>query len=66
MTYLPQHDPGTTYAGVLTGPIVGSLESIPEVDGPRRKRVRLDKGCVLKHLPSVTPTGPFGSLPKPP
>ncbi|KAH9001425.1 hypothetical protein EDB92DRAFT_1826587 [Lactarius akahatsu] len=46
MTYLPQHDPGTTYAGVLTGPIVGSLESIPEVDGPRRKRVRLDKGSL--------------------
>ncbi|KAH9981454.1 hypothetical protein BGW80DRAFT_1270329 [Lactifluus volemus] len=44
MSYLPQHDPGTTYAGVLTGPIIGSLESIPEVDGPRRKRVRLDKG----------------------
>jgi hypothetical protein len=47
MSYLPQHDPGTTYAGVLTGPIIGSLEGIPEVDGPRRKRVRLDKGCVL-------------------
>ncbi|KAI9466051.1 hypothetical protein BJY52DRAFT_1239015 [Lactarius psammicola] len=46
MTYLPQHDPGTTYAGVLTGPIIGSLESIPEVDGPRRKRVRLDKGSL--------------------
>ncbi|KAI9509944.1 hypothetical protein F5148DRAFT_1183357 [Russula earlei] len=43
MSYLPQRDPGTTYAGVLTGPIIGSLESIPEVDGPRRKRVRLDK-----------------------
>jgi hypothetical protein len=48
MSYLPQHDPGTTYAGVLTGPIIGSLESIPEVDGPRRKRVRLDKGYVLQ------------------
>ncbi|KAI0256535.1 hypothetical protein BJV78DRAFT_1165107 [Lactifluus subvellereus] len=46
MSYLPQHDPGTTYAGVLTGPIIGSLESIPEVDGPRRKRVRLDKGSL--------------------
>ncbi|KAI0005877.1 hypothetical protein BJV74DRAFT_800497 [Russula compacta] len=46
MSYLPQHDPGTTYAGVLTGPIIGSLESVPEVDGPRRKRVRLDKGSL--------------------
>jgi hypothetical protein len=64
MTYLPQHDPGTTYAGVLTGPIVGSLESIPEVDGPRRKRVRLDKGCVLKYLLCVPPTGYIGSFPK--
>lgn len=64
MTYLPQHDPGTTYAGVLTGPIVGSLESIPEVDGPRRKRVRLDKGCVSKHLLCFPPTCPFGSFHK--
>ena len=63
MTYLPQHDPGTTYAGVLTGPIIGSLESIPEVDGPRRKRVRLDKGCVLKYLLGVSPTGPFDHFP---
>ncbi|KAI0295485.1 hypothetical protein BC826DRAFT_1008037 [Russula brevipes] len=46
MSYLPQHDPGTTYAGVLTGPIIGSLESVPEVDGPRRKRVRLEKGSL--------------------
>ena len=55
MSYLPQHDPGTTYAGVLTGPIIGSLESVPEVDGPRRKRVRLDKGYVLKCSPSCMP-----------
>lgn len=53
MSYLPQHDPGTTYAGVLTGPIIGSLESVPEVDGPRRKRVRLEKGYVLKCSPCV-------------
>ncbi|KAI0273862.1 hypothetical protein BC834DRAFT_855990 [Gloeopeniophorella convolvens] len=48
MSYLPQHDPGTTYSGVLTGPIVGSLESIPEVDGPRRKRVKLEKRAVAQ------------------
>jgi hypothetical protein len=62
MSYLPQHDPGTTYAGVLTGPIIGSLESVPEVDGPRRKRVRLDKGCVLKCSPLCTPKSSFTTL----
>jgi hypothetical protein len=59
MSYLPQHDPGTTYAGVLTGPIIGSLESVPEVDGPRRKRVRLDKGYVSKLLSWYHPTLSF-------
>ena len=59
MSYLPQHDPGTTYAGVLTGPIIGSLESVPEVDGPRRKRVRLDKGCVSKCFPGGPQHCPF-------
>ncbi|KAA1478587.1 hypothetical protein DENSPDRAFT_809774 [Dentipellis sp. KUC8613] len=44
LTYLPQHDPGTTYSGISTGPLVGSLETNPEVDGPRRKRARVDKG----------------------
>ncbi|TFY55597.1 hypothetical protein EVG20_g9263 [Dentipellis fragilis] len=44
LTYLPQHDPGTTYSGISTGPLVGSLEANPEVDGPRRKRARVDKG----------------------
>ncbi|KAN0128524.1 hypothetical protein V8E53_013731 [Lactarius tabidus] len=62
MTYLPQHDPGTTYAGVLTGPIIGSLESIPEVDGPRRKRVRLDKGS----LSQLAQRGQSRSLNTPP
>ena len=62
MSYLPQHDPGTTYAGVLTGPIIGSLESVPEVDGPRRKRVRLDKGCVLKCSLLCTPKSSFTTL----
>ncbi|KAI0048244.1 hypothetical protein FA95DRAFT_1582351 [Auriscalpium vulgare] len=44
ISYLPQHDPGTTYAGMLTGPLVGSLEGKTEVDGPRRKRARVYKG----------------------
>jgi len=59
MSYLPQRDPGTTYAGVLTGPIIGSLESVPEVDGPRRKRVRLDKGYVLNCSPGAPQQCPF-------
>jgi len=46
ISYLPQYDPGSTYSGLMTGPIVGSLEENPEVEGPRRKRARMDKGCV--------------------
>lgn len=46
ISYLPQHDPGTTYTGMLMGPAVGSLEGVPDVEGPRRKRARVDKGYV--------------------
>jgi len=63
MSYLPQRDPGTTYAGVLTGPIIGSLESVPEVDGPRRKRVRLDKRYVLHEMLSSVATLPQHKCP---
>ncbi|KAH9966508.1 hypothetical protein BC827DRAFT_1176408 [Russula dissimulans] len=62
MSYLPQRDPGTTYAGVLTGPIIGSLEGVPEVDGPRRKRVRLDK----RSLSQLAQRGPSRGLNSPP
>ncbi|THH15887.1 hypothetical protein EW146_g4662 [Bondarzewia mesenterica] len=44
VSFLPQHDPGTTYTGFVTGPVVGSLERTLEVEGPRRKRARVDKG----------------------
>lgn len=43
VSYLPQTDPGTTYVGPNA---VGTVATVPEVDGPRRKRARLDKGCV--------------------
>ncbi|KAG9318315.1 hypothetical protein JVU11DRAFT_400 [Chiua virens] len=39
VSYLPTSDPGTTYSGLMT-----SALSVPEVDGPRRKRARVDKG----------------------
>lgn len=47
VSYLPQYDPGTTYGGVTTGPTVGSLEQNLAVEGPRRKRARIDKGYVV-------------------
>ena len=42
-SYLPASDPGTTY-GANT---VSTMATLTEADGPRRKRARLDKGCVL-------------------
>ncbi|KIJ69621.1 hypothetical protein HYDPIDRAFT_179360 [Hydnomerulius pinastri MD-312] len=39
VSYLPTSDPGSTYSGLMTVPLGGS-----DVDGPRRKRVRVDKG----------------------
>ncbi|KAH0830430.1 hypothetical protein J3R83DRAFT_1825 [Lanmaoa asiatica] len=39
MSYLPTSDPGSTYSGLMAGAL-----NISEVDGPRRKRVRVDKG----------------------
>lgn len=49
VSFLPQHDPGTSYAGMATAPVAGTgiLEANLEVDGPRRKRARVDKGCVM-------------------
>lgn len=40
-SYLPVSDPGTTYGGHMVNPMATSSTS--EVDGPRRKRARLDK-----------------------
>ncbi|KAL4065433.1 hypothetical protein J3A83DRAFT_4266976 [Scleroderma citrinum] len=39
VSYLPPSDPGSTYSGLVAGPLTG-----PEIDGPRRKRARIDKG----------------------
>ena len=41
-SYLPVSDPGTTYGGHMVNPMAAT--STAEVDGPRRKRARLDKG----------------------
>lgn len=41
MSYLPTSDPGSTYSGLMAGAL-----SVLEVDGPRRKRARVDKGYV--------------------
>jgi hypothetical protein len=40
-SYLPATDPGSTYSGNMAGT---STLGAPEVDGPRRKRARIDKG----------------------
>lgn len=49
-SYLPASDPGTTY-GVNS---VSTMATTTEVDGPRRKRARLDKGyvCILFFISS--------------
>ena len=43
VSYLPTSDPGTTY-GANT---VSTMATVAEVDGPRRKRARLEKGYVV-------------------
>ena len=54
LSYLPTSDPGTTY-GVNT---VSSMAAAAEVDGPRRKRARLEKGCVVSLLLSYASAEP--------
>ena len=46
-SYLPVSDPGTTYGGHMVSPLAPAPN---EVDGPRRKRARLDKKCVSLFL----------------
>ena len=46
VSYLPTSDPGTTY-GANT---VSTMAAVAEVDGPRRKRARLEKGYVVLSL----------------
>ncbi|KAI0798104.1 hypothetical protein C8Q75DRAFT_740632 [Abortiporus biennis] len=44
-SYLPVSDPGTTYTGHMVAPVVTTAApTLNEVDGPRRKRARVDKG----------------------
>ncbi|KAF8892670.1 hypothetical protein BD779DRAFT_1510246 [Infundibulicybe gibba] len=38
-SYLPASDPGSTYSGIMHGTLIGQ-----ELDGPRAKRSRIDKG----------------------
>jgi len=40
-SYLPATDPGSTYSANMAGT---STLGAPDVDGPRRKRARIDKG----------------------
>lgn len=53
VSFLPQHDPGTSYGGMVYSPVtgVGTLEANSEVDGPRRKRARVEKACVIMFNP---------------
>lgn len=48
LSYLPTSDPGTTY-GANTVSMMAAAAT--EVDGPRRKRARLDKVCVIPPHP---------------
>ena len=47
-SYLPLSDPGTTYGANTVSTMAAATT---EVDGPRRKRARLDKGCVFSPHP---------------
>ncbi|KAI9056681.1 hypothetical protein FKP32DRAFT_1440872 [Trametes sanguinea] len=49
-SYLPASDPGTTYASHIASIIPAAAAAATDMDGPRRKRARLDKGT-----PHVTP-----------
>lgn len=40
-SYLPPSDPGSTYSGLTAGTLIGQ-----DLEGPRSKRSRVDKGCV--------------------
>ena len=51
ISYLPISDPGTTYGAYTISTMAAATT---EVDGPRRKRARLDKGCVVSpHLTHI-------------
>jgi hypothetical protein len=41
-SYLPLSDPGSTYSGLMHGTLIGQ-----DLEGPRNKRSRVDKGYVF-------------------
>jgi len=41
-SYLPPSDPGSTYSGLTHGTLIGQ-----DLEGPRSKRPRIDKGCAF-------------------
>ena len=41
-SYLPSSDPGSTYSGLMHGTLIGQ-----DLEGPRNKRSRVDKGYVF-------------------
>ncbi|KAI0029722.1 hypothetical protein K488DRAFT_55735 [Vararia minispora EC-137] len=48
VSYLPQHDPGTTFSSYWATPVSTSvLDGPAEAEGRRPKRVRVGKECVL-------------------
>lgn len=49
-SYLPTSDPGSTYSGLTHGTLIGQ-----DLEGPRSKRPRADKGCANFHenLPRI-------------
>lgn len=49
LSYLPTSDPGTTYGGHMVT-AAAATTATTDVDGPLRKRARLDKGYVLMLL----------------
>ena len=44
---LPQHDPGSTYTSYLSAPMHSGAEGSSQLESRRRKRVRVDKECVI-------------------
>jgi hypothetical protein len=46
VSYLPSSDPGSTYTGLMAG-----SASAQDTDGPRRKRIRIEKMYVSLRMP---------------
>ena len=46
-SYLPTSDPGTTYGGHMVSPVSATMTAA-DLDGPRRKRARIEKKYVIQ------------------